>query len=181
MTTPSVPDDTPAISFVDLGKQTSYNSRKSSQHQSPRHQKYREPRADQHAGHTHSRSPSPHGNDHGAAKRNKSFLTLDDLEASNSENQKMVHDVLHEFGAIFGARLIETFEARLAKDAINRESAAQALHAQTREALASLRAGSQAGMTHILDSVHRLSDKVQNFGNLHHSQAAKLDRLRRQK
>jgi hypothetical protein len=87
------------------------------------------------------------------------------LKASNSDNQKMVHDVLHEFGDIFGARLIETFEARLAKNAINRESAAQALHAQTREALASLRAGSQSGMTHILDSVHQLTDKVQDFGN----------------
>jgi hypothetical protein len=79
------------------------------------------------------------------------------LKASNSDNQKMVHDVLHEFGDIF--------EARLAKNAINRESAAQALHAQTREALASLRAGSQSGMTHILDSVHQLTDKVQDFGN----------------
>jgi hypothetical protein len=62
-----------------------------------------------------------------------------------------MHTALCDFGALFGPRLIESLEARLARDASQREAAAQARYTQTREFLALLRAGSQVDMTRLLD------------------------------
>jgi hypothetical protein len=185
----SLHNGTQPICSKDRGKPRSSHSRETLQHQLSRHREHesgREPRTERqphswtgHAGHKHNRSASSHDGDlsDGPAITKKPSLTQN-MQTIDSDDQDMMHIALRDFGALFGPRLIESFEARIAEDARKREAAAQARHAQTCESLASLRAGTQVDMIRFLDTTHQLQ---QDFGHLHRAQVSELVELRREK